>query len=76
MMKIRVLSFGGLVEIIGKENMIEAIDTDQVVSHLEQTYPALAGRKYVLAINEQMKTENTLLQESDVVALLPPYSGG
>lgn len=75
-MKIRVLSFGGLVEIVGKENTIEAMDTDNLVQQLEQTYPALAGRKYILAINENMKNENTPLQENDVVALLPPYSGG
>ena len=75
-MKIQVLSFGGLVEIVGKENTIEAMDTQNLVQQLEQTYPALAGRKYILAINENMKTENTPLQETDVVALLPPYSGG
>jgi molybdopterin synthase sulfur carrier subunit len=43
---------------------------------LHRTYPALAESKYVIAVNKQVITSNTSLDENSVVALLPPYSGG
>jgi len=51
-------------------------DTDGLVRALHNTYPALAESKYVIAVNKQVITSNTSLNENSVVALLPPYSGG
>jgi molybdopterin synthase sulfur carrier subunit len=51
-------------------------DTDGLVRALHSTYPALAESKYVIAVNKQVITSNTSLDENSVVALLPPYSGG
>jgi molybdopterin converting factor small subunit len=54
----------------------DVVDTDGLMDLLHTRYPALAESKYVIAVNKQVITSNTLLNENSVVALLPPYSGG
>lgn len=51
-------------------------DTDDLVGKLNQLYPALANKKYIIAVDKQVVTGNTALTNSNVVALLPPFSGG
>jgi molybdopterin converting factor small subunit len=77
MMQIKVISFGQLTDISGSaEFLIEAQDSEQLKLVLADRYPALKDRKYALAINKQLITSKTTLKENDVVALLPPFSGG
>ena len=76
-MGIRIILFGRLADIAGNSIFINDVtDTDTVIAILHNTYPALAEAKYVIAINKQVITSNTLLNENTVVALLPPFSGG
>jgi molybdopterin synthase sulfur carrier subunit len=41
-----------------------------------KTIPALAGMKYIIAVDKQVIIKNTILNNNSVVALLPPFSGG
>ena len=76
-MKLEVLMFGRLADIAGNSFTVEDIsDTDRLINTLHKTYPALTKTKYVIAVNKQVITSNTLLKEDSVVALLPPFSGG
>lgn len=77
-MKTKVLLFGQLAEIIGsKELEIDGcVDTASLITELRQQFPALAQSKYVIAINQEMISGNTILSENSIVALLPPFSGG
>ena len=77
----KIKAFGELLEHLeGMNNEIEItfpISFASFKEELVKKYPHLAGRKYVIAINQQViKDENYLLAENDVVALLPPFSGG
>jgi molybdopterin synthase sulfur carrier subunit len=76
MKKIKVLAFGPLVEIIEKEFFIEAADTEKLLASLIRQFPLLENRKLAVAVNGKITKDVVLLQESDTVALLPPYSGG
>lgn len=76
MNKIKVLAFGPLVEIVEKEFFIEVVDTENLLTSLIQQFPLLENRKMALAVNGKITKEVVLLQESDTVALLPPFSGG
>jgi len=76
-MKLEVLMFGRLADIAGNSFTVKDVaDTDRLINTLHKTYPALADIKYVIAVNKQVITSNTLLNEDSVVALLPPFSGG
>ncbi|MGV3763072.1 MoaD/ThiS family protein [Parapedobacter sp.] len=75
-MTINVLTFGSVTEILEKEFNAQAPDTDTLVALLIEKNSELANRKLLLAVNHTIIQENTLLKEHDVVAIMPPYSGG
>lgn len=75
-MKVKVLTFGLLTEILDKEFHAEASDTEGLTASLTAKHAGLGGRKFLVAVNEIIVKENTVLKKHDVVALLPPYSGG
>jgi len=70
--------FGQLSDIINSNELTLTgiADTNSLVSELNKRYPALAGTKYMMAVNKQTVTANTILKEDSIVALLPPFSGG
>lgn len=75
-MKIKVLSFGYLVEITGSELQVEATDTALLQSVLLNQFPALRNKRHAIAVNNKLVTGFRPLVEGDEVALLPPFSGG
>lgn len=75
-MEIKVISFGQIAEITGKEFMVEAADLDSLKLFLIQKFPELSDRKFAFAVNKKLVQENIILNQNDVVALMPPYSGG
>ena len=81
-MRVRVLFFGVLKEMIGKP--VDLIDLPDGASvrdvlalyesqnpHLKESLPSLA-----LAVNQQYAGPDTKLKPNDEIALLPPVSGG
>ena len=76
-MPVNIIIFGQLTDIVGNSLSMDNIrDTDSLVNTLNKLYPALAGTKYVIAVNKQVINGNTALSNDSLVALLPPFSGG
>lgn len=75
-MSIKVILFGRLADIAGNSVSVSATDTDSLIKILHKDYPALASIKYLVALDKQIITENTVLNNNSIVALLPPFSGG
>jgi len=77
-MQIRIMIFGQLTDIINSNELTLTgiADTNSLVGELNKCYPALAETKYMMAVNKQTVTANTILKEDSIVALLPPFSGG
>ena len=76
-MGLNITLFGRLADIACRSVSVAGVaDTDGLIKALHNTYPALAGAKYVIAVDKHVITSNTLLNEKSVVALLPPFSGG
>lgn len=75
-MSIKIIAFGQIAEITGSELFMEAQDTDVLRAALQVEFPALTDKKYALAVNNKLITDTMTLLENDVVALMPPYSGG
>jgi molybdopterin synthase sulfur carrier subunit len=77
-MVVNLLTFGNLSEFVssGQISDISLQDSDSVKVYLNEKYPQLADKKYVMAINKVVIKENAILKEFDTVAILPPFSGG
>lgn len=77
-MQINLRAFGTLTDII-KTNVLtlsEDADTDNLVAELKGLYPALADKKFMIAVDKKTISGNTNLKQDSTVALLPPFSGG
>jgi len=81
-MQVKVLFFGMLREIAGREDEpVEVADgaaLSDLYSALLQRVPQLQEFHHAiaLAVNDEYSNEDTKLQEGDEVALIPPVSGG
>ena len=77
-MEITVLTFGMITEIVGKTAFVlnGVSSTDDVQQKLEAEFPGLKNINYTVAVNKQMVTTSTQLENNATVALLPPFSGG
>ncbi|UZT99240.1 MoaD/ThiS family protein [Chryseobacterium fluminis] len=76
MSRIKIISFGRLKEILGSDFEAEAENTDILMHQLNETFSLLKDLKLRIAVNQKIISENTPLHNNDVVALMPPYSGG
>ena len=77
-MNVNILVFGQLTEITGNSRFVlnDVTDTDDLVKQLITRYPEFSGAKYVIAVDKEVISGNTLLQQNATVAFLPPFSGG
>ena len=72
-----VLSFGPLTEVVGRRQTI-TLDTNSTSLDLIKTLNLESWLKKGLkiAVNGKIKQLETILSDSDEIALLPPVSGG
>lgn len=76
-MAIQVLFFGQLTDIAGNAAGMPASETLRALEQeLWKRFPLLQTKKYVMAVNQQIVTADSILRDGDTVALLPPFSGG
>lgn len=77
-MKIQLLAFGQIAEITGKtaREMSGILDTNELIKILEEEFPVLAKTKFSIAVNKKIIQGNTVVNQNDTIALLPPFSGG
>ncbi|WP_096189419.1 molybdopterin converting factor subunit 1 [Evansella halocellulosilytica] len=77
---IRILLFAELQDIVGQRELtLEATDINvqELRRHLLEQYPELTGiNNAMAAINEEYAEEQTPVRDGDVVAFIPPVSGG
>lgn len=76
----KVLLFAQLEEIVGEREIeikSEPITVQQLKKVVLEKYPNLRSLdSTIVAVNEEYVKNDTLLKENDVVALIPPVSGG
>ena len=79
-MKINLKYFGMVTEIAAKnmEELLieEGINSKDLCQSLEEKYKALTKIDYRIAVNENLIIDSIQLKENDIVAILPPFSGG
>lgn len=74
--EVNIIAFGQIAEITGKEFILEATDLYSLRNLLLQKFPELLSKKFAIAVNKKLIQQNINLNQNDVVALMPPYSGG
>ncbi len=80
-MKIQVLFFGILKDIVGKNLKELTINSQTSIADLKPIlFEKFKGLddflNYSVAVNEEYVDEDYVLQQNDIVALIPPVSGG
>lgn len=77
-MEIEIITFGKIASFLKpqKLHVDEVSDTNGLQRYLEANFPELAAVKYKLALNKFVVQENSQLANNDVVAIMPPFSGG
>jgi len=77
-MRVKVLIFGQLTDIIGLSelHLNDVSDRDELVRALNEQFPELADSKYAMALDKKVISQNTQFADNSVIALLPPFSGG
>ena len=80
-MKIQLLLFGIATDLLNTSSLELAISENCTIADFKneilKKYPQLKNiNSYAIAVNESYATEETVLKENDVVAIIPPVSGG
>ncbi|WP_233861516.1 MoaD/ThiS family protein [Tenacibaculum piscium] len=80
-MKITVLCFGIATDLIKKSSLELTLPENCTVTSFKKLlttqYPELANiSAYAVAINERYAQENNTIKENDIIAIIPPVSGG
>ncbi|HEY9222080.1 MAG TPA: MoaD/ThiS family protein [Lutibacter sp.] len=80
-MKIQLLFFGIATDLVSETSIFYELDSDETVSALKKElllkYPKLKNiEEFAIAVNEEYAEDDLVLKENDVVAIIPPVSGG
>ncbi|MFY0602553.1 MAG: MoaD/ThiS family protein [Flavobacteriaceae bacterium] len=80
-MKLNVLLFGITTDLVGASSLEVEVLANSSIAHFKDQlvvlYPQLSNiESYAIAVNESYASNDQLLQEKDVVAIIPPVSGG
>ena len=80
-MKIKLLLFGITRDLLNANELsfevLENINVGDLKKELLSKYPQVENiSSYAIAINESYANDNVKLREKDVVAIIPPVSGG
>lgn len=79
-MKINILPFGALTDILPAAGFALSNDTisnvAQLHEYLTRQHPAVARLNFRYAVNQELVDDQHPVREGDEVALLPPFSGG
>ena len=76
-MRIRVVSFGKIADILGSKSIeVEAANTSELQEVLFAKYPQLKNSVFAIAVNREVISGYADFQENSEIALLPPFSGG
>jgi sulfur-carrier protein len=76
---IKLLFFAELEEIVGsRELTIEMTEmtVSEVKEYLKEQFPTLPIDRAMMAVNEEYVKETDVVKANDIVAFIPPVSGG
>jgi len=80
-MKCNILLFGIAADIVGSNELTLDIakntDVNSLKTTLTDSYSGFKNvHQFAIAVNESYASNETLIQPNDIVAIIPPVSGG
>lgn len=80
-MKIQLLFFGIATDLVSENSIFYELESAETVLALKKElllkYPKLKNiDEFAIAVNEAYAEDDLVLKENDVVAIIPPVSGG
>lgn len=80
-MKIQLLFFGITTDLTGRSSQSFEVKENTTIKDLKNNliaeYPNLKNiNEFAIAVNEEYANEDVIIKNSDVVAIIPPVSGG
>ena len=77
-MEITILLFGNLAQLAGTTKLVlqDVKDSAACQELLLTKFPTFKNNIYVIALNQELITENQTLNDGDELAFLPTFSGG
>ena len=80
-MEIQLLFFGITTDLVGKNSILYSLRDNTTVDQLKKIlisqFPALKNlNEFAIAVNEDYAEDILILNDGDVVAIIPPVSGG
>ena len=80
-MKLQILLFGITTDLLGTSSIELSLSENNTVSDLKlalvTNHPELEKLKaYAVAVNETYAEDDVILRPNDVIAIIPPVSGG
>ena len=80
-MEIKILFFGITKDLIDNNslqyNLKENASIKELKEALKLDYPSLKNiQEFAIAVNEEYANDNIIIKEGDVIAIIPPVSGG
>ncbi|MEI6864721.1 MoaD/ThiS family protein [Flavicella sp.] len=80
-MQVTVLLFGIIADLIGESTIKAQLVEQNTVGDFKKTlieiYPQLKNHSsYAVAINETYAFEDAIINPDDIIAIIPPVSGG
>ncbi|MDF2607314.1 MAG: moaD [Bacillales bacterium] len=76
---INLLLFANFQEVIGSKELSLELNVNNILelkNYLLSKYPELDFNFVMVAVNEEYATDETVIKSGDVVAFIPPVSGG
>ncbi|EKU48945.1 molybdopterin converting factor subunit 1 [Staphylococcus massiliensis] len=75
-----ILYFAEIKDVLNRRKDEFHFDYEITVSYLREylykTYPNIQGKEFQIAVNEEFVKPTDIIKPNDVVALIPPVSGG
>jgi len=79
-MKCNVLYFGMIAETVQKNNeeliFENEVSITQLKDSLKEKYSALQKMSFQIALNQKIVPEETIIENHNEIAILPPFAGG
>lgn len=79
-MKLTLLFFGVLTDVIGKSQLElhtnDVTNVELLNEYLKLNYSSLGNYTYKIAINQEITDNKMSLSDGDEVSFLPPFAGG
>ncbi|PLT30260.1 molybdopterin converting factor subunit 1 [Peribacillus deserti] len=76
---IKVLFFAHLKDVIGSESVTLEMGGENIISlkkRISDQYRIDSLHTVMVAVNEEFADDSTILSDGDIVAFIPPVSGG